>query len=288
MARVKYVGTVNERSKEFLKLFNQLTYSRSAWQVWEDLVTVMACSICNAVDRRKEPFERRERQYEMSIKNLGGVDIPVQMFGIVTMALEENPNQDFLGQLYMNLNLGSHWHGQFFTPYNISECMAKMTIGEECRKEIEEKGYISVNDPCVGAGAMLIAAAQAFRECKINYQTSVLFIGQDIDPVVAKMAYIQLSLLGCPGYIIVGNSLLNPPTGHVLFPEENEKKEVWITPLFAHQVWEIRRTEVLIQELFSGTAAPVKAAEKERYFMFFDFKDEEERYGRQQETRTGI
>ena len=76
MAKVKHVGTVNERGKEFLKLFNQLTYSRSAWQVWEDLVTVMACSICNAIDRRKEPFERRERQYERSIKNLGGVDIP--------------------------------------------------------------------------------------------------------------------------------------------------------------------------------------------------------------------
>ena len=64
MARVKYVGTVTEWEKEFLRLFNQLTCSRSAWQVWEDLMTVMACSICNAVDRRKEPFERREKQYE--------------------------------------------------------------------------------------------------------------------------------------------------------------------------------------------------------------------------------
>ena len=174
VAKVKHVGTVNERGKEFLKLFNQLTYSRSAWQVWEDLVTVMACSICNAIDRRKEPFERRERQYERSIKNLGGVDIPAQMFGIVTMALEENPNQDFLGQLYMNLNLGSHWHGQFFTPYHISELMAKMTIGEDCQKEIEEKGYISVCDQCVGAGAMLIAAANVMKEAEINYlQTSI-------------------------------------------------------------------------------------------------------------------
>lgn len=281
MAKIKHVGVVNERGKEFLKLFDQLTYSRSAWQVWEDLMTVMACSICNAVDRRKEPFERREKQYERSIKSLGGAGIPAQMFNIVTRALEENPNQDFLGQLYMNLNLGSHWHGQFFTPYHISELMAKMAIGEECRKEIEEKGYVSVNDPCVGAGAMLIAAAQAFRERKVNYQTSVLFIGQDVDPVVAKMAYIQISLLGCPGYITVGNSLTNPQTGHVLFPEENEGQELWITPLFMHQAWELRRTGVqmsaLMRSLFSDTGNAKKSVEESRYFMFFNFDEQEEK-----------
>ncbi len=279
MAKVKHVGTVSGRGKEFLKLFDQLTYSRSGWQVWEDLMTVMACSICNAVDRRKEPFERREKQYERSIKSLGGVDIPAQMFGIVTMALEENPNQDFLGQLYMELNLGNHWHGQFFTPYNICKLMAKMNIGEGCHREIEEKGYISVCDPCVGAGAMLIAAATAFQECKVNYHTSVLFIGQDIDPVVAKMAYIQLSLLGCPGYIMVGDSLAHPQTGHVLFPQENEGQELWITPLFMHQAWEIRRTGFLMQELFRGTATTVKTVEKEHYFMFFDFNVKEDHNG---------
>lgn len=71
--------------KEFLKIFQGLCRSRSSWQVWEDLMTVMACSICNAVDRRKEAYER-------SIKALGGVDIPAQMLGIITMALEENPD----------------------------------------------------------------------------------------------------------------------------------------------------------------------------------------------------
>lgn len=238
-------------------------------------MTVMACSICNAVDRRKEAYERREKQYERSIKALGGVDIPAQMLGIITMALEENPNQDFLGNLYMNLNLGSHWHGQFFTPYNVCELMAKMQIGDGCRAEIESKGYLSVCDPCVGAGAMLIAAATAFRECKVNYHTSVLFIGQDIDPVVAKMAYIQLSLLGCPGYITVGNSLTNPQTGHVLFPEENEGQDLWIMPLFMHQTWEMRRTAMLMRKLFGGIETTVKTMEKEHFYMFFDFDKKE-------------
>lgn len=279
MARIKHIGTVGDKEKDFLKLFDQLTYSRSGWQVWEDLMTVMACSICNAVDRRKEAFERREEQYERSIKALGGIDIPAQMLGIITMALEENPNQDFLGKLYMNLNLGSHWHGQFFTPYHVCELMAKMQIGDGCHAEIESKGYLSVCDPCVGAGAMLIAAATAFRECKVNYHTSALFIGQDIDPVVAKMAYIQLSLLGCPGYITVGNSLTNPQTGHVLFPEENEGQDLWIMPMFMHQVWEMRRTAMLMRNLFGGIGTTVKTMEKEHYYMFFDFNEKEDHNG---------
>lgn len=279
MARIKHIGTVGDKAKDFLKLFDQLTYSRSGWQAWEDLMTVMACSICNAVDRRKEAYERREEQYERSIKALGGVDIPAQMLGIITMALEENPNQDFLGELYMNLNLGSHWHGQFFTPYHVCELMARMQISDGCQAEIKNKGYLSVCDPCVGAGAMLIAAASAFRECKVNYHTSALFIGQDIDPVVAKMAYIQLSLLGCPGYITVGNSLTNPQTGHVLFPEENEGQEVWITPLFMHDVWEMRRTKELLLGLFGGTATTLKTVEKEHFYMFFYFNEKEGNYG---------
>lgn len=279
MAKVKHIGHLQDREKEFMKLFDKLTYSRSAWQVWEDLMTVMACSICNAVDHREKAFARREEQYERAIKELGGVDIPAEIFGIVIMALEDNPNQDFLGKLYMNLNLGNHWKGQFFTPYHVCELMAKINIDERCKQEIEDKGYVSVCDPCVGAGAMLIAAAQAFRDCKINYQISALFIGQDIDPVVAKMAYIQLSLLGCPGYIIVGDSLTNPPTGHVLFPQENNGQELWITPLFMHQTWEIRRTGLLMQELFRGTATTEKTVEKEHYYMFFNFDEKEDHYG---------
>lgn len=238
-------------------------------------MTVMACSICNAVDRRKETFERREREYERAINNLGGTDIPAKMFAMITLALEENPNQDFLGKLYMNLNLGSHWHGQFFTPYHVCELMAKMQVGDGCKEELKKKGYLSVCDMCVGAGAMLIAAATAFRDQGIDYQTSVLFIGQDIDPVVAKMAYIQLSLLGCPGYVTIGNSLTNPQTGHPLFPNESEGQELWITPMFCRSEWDTRRLIFTMNQLL-GRDNKVAARNKERYFMFFEFEKQKE------------
>ena len=279
MAKVKHVGHLQDSEKEFLKLFNKLTYSRSAWQVWEDLMTVMACSISNAVDRAPDKFKRREEQYERAIKRLGGVEIPAQMLGIITMALEQNPDQDFLGKLYMNLNLGNHWKGQFFTPYHVCQMMAEINFGDGTQAEVERKGYITICDPCVGAGAMLIAAANAMKRAKVNYQTNAVFVGQDIDQIVAMMAYIQISLIGCPGYIIIGNSLTNPPTGHVLFPKDTEGQEVWITPLFMHDIWEMRRTKELLLGLFGGTVTTKKTVGKEHFFMFFDFDKKEDHYG---------
>ena len=276
MAKVKHVAAASEREKEFLKLFDQLTYSRNAWQVWEDLMTVMACSICNAVDRREGPWKKREAEYERAIANLGGVDIPAQIFSTVVMALEENPNQDFLGRLYMNLNLGNHWKGQFFTPYHVCELMAKVTVDGDvdAAEEIDKKGYISVADPCIGGGAMLIAAASVFREKKINYQSQVVFVGQDVDRVVAMMAYIQLSLLGCPGYIIVGNSLIHPPTGHILFPEEDEYRELWYMPMFMTAVWEMRRRVCLMDRLLKQTAGK-QAIDTCGHIFFFNFDKKE-------------
>lgn len=109
--------------KEFLDNFKELCRTRMAWEVWADLMCAMACTISNVADRRQEHFEPREREYEECIKRLGSVDIPAKMLAIVVMALENNPEQDFLGAMYMQLNLGSHWHGQFFTPYSVCRMM---------------------------------------------------------------------------------------------------------------------------------------------------------------------
>ncbi len=266
--------------KEFMNIFHELCYSRQPWEVWSDVVTMMACSIANAADRTEGRHEKREKEYAECLKRVGSVEKPAQLFAAVVNALEENPEQDFLGQMYMGMNLGNHWQGQFFTPYNVCQMMAEINFGDGAKAEAESKGYLSVCDPCVGAGAMLIAAANAMRRADINYQTSAVFVGQDVDRVVALMAYIQLSLLGCPGYIIVGDSLLHPPTGHVLFPQETEGQELWIMPMFQTDVWKMRRLAVMMEHI-CGDAATKKPVEKERYFMFFDFKEQEAGNGRE-------
>ena len=132
--------------KEFLDVFNRLCYSRSSWQIWADLVGAIACTLSNVADRTPKHFEAREKEYAQCIERLGSVKMPAEILHIIVMALENEPEQDFLGKMYMNLNLGNHWKGQFFTPYNVCKMMSQMTVGNVDR-QIEEQGYISICDP---------------------------------------------------------------------------------------------------------------------------------------------
>lgn len=263
---------LNGCEKEFLDIFRELCYSRQPWEVWADVVTVMACSLANAVDKTSKRNEKREKEYADCIKRLKGVDKPAQLFTIVVNALEVNPDQDFLGKLYMTLDLGNHWKGQFFTPYNVSRAMAEMTMGD-CQAQIDKQGWISICDPCVGGGAMIIAAANTLRRQKVNYQNHVLFVGQDIDRVVAMMAYIQISLLGCPGYIVVGNSLSNPIIGSALMPAEQEGQEFWYTPFYCSQVWHFRRVFSVMDKMFQNQSK-MEPTIRMRGGFLFQFDDE--------------
>ena len=231
-----------ENEKEFAKIFEKLSFKHGAWTVWQDFVTLSACSLSNVLDKRQSVWQKRENEYHQTAKKYSETEFQqfASLLAVTVKALTENPNQDFLGHLYMHLNFGNGWTGQFFTPWHIAEMMARMSIGDGMKKEIEEKGFISVNDPTCGSGCMLLAFAQAYKNMlNESYHQSVLFVGQDIDPVVAKICYIQLSLMGCAGYVIVGNSLTKPLTGDVLIPYDDEN--LWIMPMFFTDIWTKRR-----------------------------------------------
>ena len=88
---------------------------------------------------------------------------------------------------------------------------------------------------------MLIAAANVLRANKINYQRHALFVAQDIDRIAGLMCYIQLSLLGCSGYVVIGDSITNPVVGEPLMPVEQPGQELWYMPMFFSSDWIHRR-----------------------------------------------
>lgn len=163
-----------------------------------------------------------------------------EMLGIITLALDENPEQDFLGNLFMKLEFGNHWKGQFFTPYHVCQLMAEMNTNQ-LDEELKEKGWVSVNDCACGAGATLIAMANTMKNHGINFQNHSLFVAQDIDRIAGLMCYIQLSLLGCAGYVVIADTISSPLVGSVLNPSPTESQEMWVTPMFASDIWHYRR-----------------------------------------------
>lgn len=88
----------------------------------------------------------------------------------------------------MELGLSNDSGGQFFTPYNVCQMMAEMTIGNVV-PQVKERGYITINDPACGAGATLIAgvhaAAKQLMKAGFNWQNHILVTAQDIDYTVA-------------------------------------------------------------------------------------------------------
>lgn len=226
MAQITRVAR-NDRQKEIIKLFDGLQGSKNMWQLWSDFVVMIACTISNAVDHS----HREERE----------ITVFANIFALLVDAYERNADQDLLGELYMALGLGNDNSGQFFTPYDVCRCMSEISWGN-ATGQIEQKGWMAVNDPVAGAGALLIAFANTCRRHNINYQQSVLFVAQEIDFTTACMCYIQLSLLGYPGYVYVGNTLTDPCTsidGRALIPVKPDN--CWFMPMYFHNTWTIRR-----------------------------------------------
>lgn len=225
-----------EQQKGIYERFRYLSDRYGRWEVWADFITMSACGLCLS-ERQK-----REQEYTSIAKKYRPEEVRrfTEMFALTVEALEINPDQDFLGDLFMRFDLANTWKGQFFTPYSVCRCTASLTAGD-LKDQLEQQSWVSVCDPAVGAGALMIAFAQECLQQKVNYQTDVLFVGQDVDRTAAMMCFVQLSLLGCPGYVVVGDSLLNPTVGpSILLPIPQEGQEIWYTPMFFTDTWQLR------------------------------------------------
>lgn len=243
MARGDTVRYASEYERTLAKMLRSVAQRHNLWQVFRDFVAMNALAISNAVDPMQ--FDEREAEFFAIKERYSAEEMALLSSGLanVVMALEAG-HQDFLGSLFMAMELGDSWKGQFFTPYPVCLLMAKMTLDtSETRAAIAEKGFVTVNDPCTGGGAMLIAAAHAMQEAGFNYQQAMHVTAQDIDIVAVHMTYIQLSLLYVPAVVIHGNSLAV------------ETRSVWRTP--AHQMgfWasKLRRAEEAEHAASKGT-----------------------------------
>lgn len=195
-----------EYKKEIISKINELSGSRSPYDVFYDWVKCMAlafqnsCTIC-----RDTVWKKREEDYLRTINSYGKeADKIVDMMALLAMALEEEMG-DILGEIYMESGCGNKNTGQFFTPFNIS-CMCSKTLLEQ----EDGKQKIELNEPSCGGGGMIIAAAKTLKGHGINYQKCMDVVAQDLDWKAVYMCYVQLSLLGISAVVVQGNTLTDP------------------------------------------------------------------------------
>ena len=229
MSKISEFKTDKECKTALIKTLRTLGMRHGLWQVFRDMVAMSAIAISNAVDKRN--FEVREAEY-MKIVGKYTKDEANSLshcFALIVMALDLGGFQDFMGELFMELELGDSWKGQYFSPFHLCSAMARMTM-QDAEKIINEKGYVSLADPCIGGGAMVIAAAESLQLQGINYQQTMFVSAQDIDIVAVHMSYIQLSLFHIPAIVYHGNSL------------SGEIWSQWVTPAYILGDWNAKMT----------------------------------------------
>lgn len=117
---------------------------------------------------------------------------------------------DVIGPTYEALQAHNKGAGQFFTPYDLAKLMAQLQM-DDCLvdgdKPIDGRP-IWIDDPAVGAGGLLLAAAECLQ--LPAQQHRVWFFGTDIDPLCADMARVNLWLHNLFGFVRCGSSLRDP------------------------------------------------------------------------------
>ena len=187
---------------DFMKCLQSIEYGRNNYDVFQDFLTLASLSFHNVIAKDKNV----EKEYLDIIGRYKNKKQFAELLVITTLALEEKPH-DFLGDIFMSAGFGNVRGGQFFTPYHLSKMMSDITIGDNFKEQIEKDGYVTLSEPCCGAGGMIIAASEVMKEKGFNPQTQMRFTGIDIDLKCCQMAYIQTSLLGLRGQIYHGNTI---------------------------------------------------------------------------------
>lgn len=213
--------------KQLISLIERNAYRFDRWRVFGDFVEMAAIAMSNTVDLSR--FEAREARYLEIVRKYEKEEAIrfSQMLSELVMEMEAEPT-DVLGEVFMEMDLGNKWHGQFFTPFHLCRLMAGTMVDDQMREKIRQNGFIRVSEPACGGAAMIIALAMEMRAAGINYQRHLHVVAQDLDPKAVHMAYLQLSLMHVPAVVIHGNTL------------SLEERDRWYTPAHILNGWDRR------------------------------------------------
>ena len=241
MALKKLAPDVSESThrKNFISLLNRVAYKHNEWDVFTDFLKVTAISLNNSdvyhIATDEKTAEEREADYKQvfSKYSLNERLLFPQMLAELTLELEEYSHSsyvDVLGELFHAMDFQNEWKAQFFTPQIVSDMMGRISVnGNNIKAAIEEKGFISINEPCCGGGSMIFGGLNALREYDVNPCTQTLVIAGDLDARCVHMAYIQLSLYGIAAVVVQQNTLTLE-----LFDKP------WYTPVFVLNGWKYK------------------------------------------------
>lgn len=193
--------------KEFVKDLSSLDHSKSTQEKFRDFCELGYCAyarLTTSMDKADE-LEKRYMQIVSTYSDKDAIRAYPRLLGMVWQGVEQD-KEDFLGVAATEIGALNASQGQFFTPIEISQLMAQITLND-AGTLIKEKGYITFNEPASGSGGMILAVANTLEKMGFDPANHMLVCAQDISQICYHMCFLQLVFRGIPALVERRNTL---------------------------------------------------------------------------------
>lgn len=174
------------KRQTFAQIFEPLTRRHGVSSVFSDFLTLLVYAF--SLGEREEEYLATIRRYEKPEAYRFSEALAAL---VIEMTGDGTGMVDVLGD-YFEQHISHGHNGQFFTPQNICDLMARLTNPVEYAPQ-------RIHDPACGSGRMLMAMAKLNRWAK--------FYGADNDRNCAMMTVINMTLNGMFGEVSWMDSL---------------------------------------------------------------------------------
>ena len=169
---------------KWINTFNSIAPSKHRYDIFRDFVIASALGFHNefmrCLNNQKLPgWCNKYEQEFISIHNSYDKEDRnkfLLLFHSLVDLLDDKP-WDVLGTLYMKMELSNKHTGQFMTPSDVSELMAKMSF------EVK-KPFTTLSDPCCGTGGFPLACANLIIQKKLIPAYKLWIQAIDVDRVM--------------------------------------------------------------------------------------------------------
>jgi hypothetical protein len=139
-------------------------------------------------------YTRSEERYLQIVDKLGkpATRDAAKLLGEVILDMTQDP-RDILGMVYQEYSVTNKHMQQYFTPLSVAICMAQMTLSDVKKQDLDKPGGFTIQEPCCGSGALIIAALNSLVEkfgAEKMSRVGVCLIDKDI--LCCWMATLQL------------------------------------------------------------------------------------------------
>ena len=199
---------VSPNVAQFVKALNGIDRSKRRGEVFSDFCEMAYCSLAKVASPFADQRDTLEKQYMDVVGRYRNKDDVRKMPELMSISLEaiHLGGTDFIGAVAGELGVLDARLGQFFTPYHISRLMAEISL-QGVEKTIEENGFVTVSEPAVGAGGMVLAVADVIEGLGFDPARHLWVEAVELSRATYHMAYLQINARGIAGKIVCGNSL---------------------------------------------------------------------------------